>query len=221
MNRFNLNPIIKEETTKERVYKEIKSAILTGRILADEIFTEVKLAETLNTSRTPVRESLQDLLKEGLIISIPRKGLKVRKVTKNEMEQIFLLRKSIESEVIQKLASTITQQQIEMLKEICAEQEEAMNNGDEVSFISLDQEFHLTLTRLANYELVEQILVNLHNLSTLIGLQAVKKKNRMNELLQEHRTIIQALSDKDALQAAASIIDHLAKTKSSLRGWEE
>ncbi|EST53994.1 hypothetical protein T458_23840 [Brevibacillus panacihumi W25] len=221
MNRFNLNPIIKEETTKERVYKEIKSAILTGRILADEIFTEVKLAETLNTSRTPVRESLQDLLKEGLIISIPRKGLKVRKVTKNEMEQIFLLRKSIESEVIQKLASTITQQQIEMLKEICAEQEEAMNNGDEVSFISLDQEFHLTLTRLANYELVEQILVNLHNLSTLIGLQAVKKKNRMNEVLQEHRTIIQALSDKDALQAAASIIDHLAKTKSSLRGWEE
>ncbi|MGG3883231.1 GntR family transcriptional regulator [Brevibacillus panacihumi] len=221
MNRFNLNPIIKEETTKERVYKEIKSAILTGRILADEIFTEVKLAETLNTSRTPVRESLQDLLKEGLIISIPRKGLKVRKVTKNEMEQIFLLRKSIESEVIQKLASTITQQQIEMLKEICAEQEEAMNNGDEVTFISLDQEFHLTLTRLANYELVEQILVNLHNLSTLIGLQAVKKKNRMNEVLQEHRTIIQALSDKNALQAAASIIDHLANTKSSLRGWEE
>jgi len=221
MNRFNLNPIIKEETTKERVYKEIKSAILTGRILADEIFTEVKLAETLNTSRTPVRESLQDLLKEGLIISIPRKGLKVRKVTKNEMEQIFLLRKSIESEVIQKLASTITQQQIEMLKEICAEQEEAMNNGDEVTFISLDQEFHLTLTRLANYELVEQILVNLHNLSTLIGLQAVKKKNRMNEVLQEHRTIIQALSDKNALQAAASIVDHLANTKSSLRGWEE
>ncbi|HZG79998.1 MAG TPA: GntR family transcriptional regulator [Brevibacillus sp.] len=221
MNRFNLNPIIKEETTKERVYKEIKSAILTGRILADEIFTEVKLAETLNTSRTPVRESLQDLLKEGLIISIPRKGLKVRKVTKNEMEQIFLLRKSIESEVIQKLASMIAKPQIEMLKEICAEQEEAMNNGDEVSFISLDQEFHLTLTRLANYELVEQILVNLHNLSTLIGLQAVKKKNRMNEVLQEHRTIIQALSDKDALQAAASIIDHLANTKSSLRGWEE
>lgn len=221
MNRFNLNPIIKEETTKERVYKEIKSAILTGRILADEIFTEVKLAETLNTSRTPVRESLQDLLKEGLIISIPRKGLKVRKVTKNEMEQIFLLRKSIESEVIQKLASTITQQQIVMLTEICAEQEEAMNNGDEVSFISLDQEFHLTLTKLANYELVEQILLNLHNLSTLIGLQAVKKKNRMNEVLQEHRTIIQALSDKDAIQAAASIIDHLANTKSSLRGWEE
>lgn len=221
MNRFNLNPIIKEETTKERVYKEIKGAILTGRISADEIFTEVKLAETLNTSRTPVRESLQDLLKEGLIVSIPRKGLAVRKVTKIEMEQIFLLRKSIESEVIQKLAEKIAEDQLQVLSQICEEQEEAMNSGDEVSFISLDQEFHLTLTKFANYELIQQILLNLHNLCILIGLQAVKKKNRMNEVLLEHRAIIQALSEKNPDKSAETIIDHLAKTKSSLRGWEE
>jgi len=209
--------MIKEETTKERVYKEVKGAILSGRISPDEIFTEVKLAETLNTSRTPVRESLQDLLKEGLVISIPRKGLAVRKVTAIEMEQIFLLRKSIESEVIQKLIDRITNEQIHDLEKICSQQVEAMNEGDEVSFITFDQEFHLMLTRFANYELIEQILLNLHNLCTLIGLQAVKKKNRMTEVLAEHREIIDALRQKEPTKAAQAIIAHLAKTSDSLR----
>jgi DNA-binding GntR family transcriptional regulator len=220
MNDLNLSPIIKEETTKERVYKEVKGAILSGRISPDEIFTEVKLAETLNTSRTPVRESLQDLLKEGLIIAIPRKGLAVRKVTSIEVEQIFLLRKSIESEVIQKLIDRITNEQMHVLEQIYRKQEEAMNDEDEVSFITLDQEFHLTLTRFANYELIEQILLNLHNLCTLIGLQAVKKKNRMNEVLTEHRDIIDALRKKEPTKAAEAIINHLAKTRDSLAGGE-
>lgn len=217
MNDLNLSPIVKEETTKERVYKEVKGAILSGRISPDEIFTEVKLAEILNTSRTPVRESLQDLQKEGLVVAIPRKGLAVRKVTSIEMEQIFLLRKSIESEVIQKLIDRITSEQIQVLEEICHQQEKAMNTADEVSFISFDQEFHLTLTRFANYELIEQILLNLHNLCTLIGLQAVKKKNRMSEVLAEHRQIIEALRKKEHTKAVDAIIDHLARTNDSLR----
>ena len=193
---------------------------MTGRISADEIFTEVKLAEILNTSRTPVRESLQDLIKEGLVISIPRKGLTVRKVTKSEVEQIFLLRKSIESEVIQKLTGTITDEQLKHLTLICDEQDAAMKSGDEVSFIGLDQEFHLTLTRFAKFELIEQILLNLHNLCTLIGLQAVKQKNRMNEVLAEHRAIIKALAAKEATLAAEMIVKHLTNTKSSLKGLE-
>ncbi|RNB88468.1 GntR family transcriptional regulator [Brevibacillus nitrificans] len=216
MNELNLSPIMKEETTKERVYKEVKAAILSGRISPDEIFTEVKMAETLNTSRTPVRESLQDLLKEGLVISIPRKGLAVRKVTSIEVEQIFLLRKSIESEVIHKLMDRITTEQILALEHIYSQQEAAMKNSDEVSFITFDQEFHLSLTRFAKYELIEQILLNLHNLCTLIGLQAVKKKDRMTEVLAEHRKIIDALQKKDPTKAVAAIIDHLTKTRDSL-----
>lgn len=216
MKRFNLTPIVREETTKERAYKEIKTAILNGAIPPDEIFTEVKLAESLNTSRTPVREAVQDLIKEGLIITIPRKGLAVKKISKHEIEQIFMLRTSIESEVIRKLTSMISDSQLELLNDICREQEIAMDNNDGITFINLDQTFHLTLTRFAGYELVEQVLLNLHDLSTLIGLQAVKQKNRMFEVIQEHREIIAAMTTLDAEKAAVSIIKHLEKTKLSL-----
>jgi len=215
-SKFNLKPIDKPTTTKERAYNEIKHVILSGYITSEEIFTEVKLAELLNTSRTPVREALADLIKEGLIVSIPRKGMAVRKVTENEMEQIFLLRASIETKVIQKLAETITPEQLEELKAICKEQEEAMLNNDDIAFIKLDQTFHITLTRFVEYELIEQMLLNLHNLSQLIGLRAIKKINRMKEVLEEHLDIISAIERKDAEQSAEMMARHLNKTKESV-----
>ena len=215
--KLNLNPIVKEETTKERAYKEIKSAILKGYISSDEVFTEVQLAESLNTSRTPIREAVQDLIKEGLLIATPRKGLTVRKITEGELEQIFMLRISIESEVIKKLTGMINEKQLTELKQICKHQEAAMNDGDEAEFIKHDQQFHLTLPRFANYELVEQVLLNLHDLSVLIGLQAVKRKNRMAEVLREHLAIIEAMGTRDPSLAANRMIEHLRLTNQSIK----
>lgn len=215
MPSFNLKPIDKQITTKERAYNEIKDVILNGYISSEEIFTEVKLAELLNTSRTPVREALQDLLKEGLIVTIPRKGMAVRNVTESEAEQIFLLRTTIEGEVIKKLTETITPEQLEQLRQIYQNQQEAMEKDDEISFISLDQTFHITLTRFADYHLIEQVLLNLHNLSQLIGLRAIKKRNRMREVLSEHEYIILCMEKKNSDLAAKAMIHHLSKTKES------
>lgn len=217
-SKFNLKPIDKPSTTKERAYNEIKNVILSGYIASDEIFTEVKLAELLNTSRTPVREALAELIKEGLITTIPRKGMTVRKVTESEIEQIFLLRASIETKVIQKLAETIKPEQLSRLKEICKAQEKAMQANDDIAFIQLDQDFHIALTRFVRYELIEQVLLNLHNLSQLIGLRAIKKSNRMREVLEEHLHIISSIERNDPEQSAAAMTVHLDKTKESLTG---
>lgn len=217
MSKFNLKPINKQNTAKQIAYKEIKNVILNGYISPNEIFTELKLAESLQTSRTPVREALLDLIKEGLIVTIPHKGMMVRKVKPNEIEQIFLLRNSIESEVIRKLTSIITEQQLQKLKNICKEQQQVMQQNDEDTFIKLDQSFHILLTEFVHYELIEQVLLNLHNLSNLIGLQAIKKDQRMQEVLMEHLAIISAMEKRNTELAAQLMIDHLNNTKNSLK----
>ncbi|MBE1442347.1 MULTISPECIES: GntR family transcriptional regulator [unclassified Paenibacillus] len=214
--KFNMNPIVKPTTTKERVYNEIKKVILNGYISSKEVFTEVQLADSLNTSRTPVREALLDLMKEGLITSIPRKGMSIRKVTDKEIEQIFIVRASIESEVMKKLAETITEQQLKQLKISCDQQEKAMRDNDEVTFIHLDQQFHSTLIHLAGFELIEQILLSFHNLSQLIGLKAIKRNNRMQEVLQEHRKILSTLEQRNAEAAVQTMVEHLQRTKQSI-----
>lgn len=214
--KFNMNPIVKPTTTKERAYNEIKKVILNGYISSKEIFTEVQLADSLNTSRTPVREALLDLMKEGLIVSIPRKGMSIRKVTESEIEQIFVVRTSIESEVIRKLAASITEKQLEELRYSCEQQEMAMHENDEVGFIHLDQQFHSTLIHFAGFELIEQILLSFHNLSQLIGLKAVKKSNRMQEVLLEHLNIIAMLEQRNPEAAVLTMIEHLSRTKESI-----
>ncbi|MEK4010258.1 GntR family transcriptional regulator [Peribacillus sp. FSL M8-0224] len=217
MAGIHLKPIEKERTTQDKVYKQIKKAILFGGITSDEIFTEVQLAERLDTSRTPVRAAIQDLVKEGLLVSIPRKGLTVRKITPEEQDEIFLLRSAIEVESVKKLTKEITSpEQLRLLKLILKQQEEALQNDDAISFIKLDHEFHLSLTRLANFTIIEQVLNNLHNLTQLMGLKAVSKLGRMKNVLMEHTQIIQALEEKNPELASQAILNHLEKTKETL-----
>ncbi|MGR6342299.1 GntR family transcriptional regulator [Priestia megaterium] len=217
MESIQLKPIEKEKTTQDKVYKEIKKAILFGGITSDEIFTEVQLAERLNTSRTPVRAAIQDLVKEGLLISIPRKGLAIKKITPEEQEEIFLLRSAIEVEAVKKLTEVITSpEQLRVLKLILKQQEEALENDDAIRFIELDHEFHLSLTRLANFTIIERVLKNLHNLTQLMGLKAVSRQGRMKNVLMEHNQIIQSIEEKDSKQASQVILNHLEKTKETL-----
>jgi DNA-binding GntR family transcriptional regulator len=217
MDVVSLKPIKKERTTQDKVYKQIKKAILFGGISQDEIFTEVQLAETLNTSRTPVRAALQDLVKEGLLVSIPRKGVTVRKITQEEQDEIFLLRSSIEVQVVKKLTEVITSpDQLKILRLIVEQQQEALENEDAIRFIELDHEFHLSLTRLANYSIMEEVLKNLHNLTQLMGLKAVRKQGRMKNVIKEHSEIIQSFETRNSELASAVILNHLDNTKDTL-----
>lgn len=217
MDVVSLKPIKKEITTQDKVYKQIKKAILFGGISQDEIFTEVQLAETLNTSRTPVRAALQDLVKEGLLVSIPRKGVTVRKITQEEQDEIFLLRSSIEVQVVKKLTEVITSpDQLKILRLIVEQQQEAIENEDAIRFIELDHEFHLSLTRLANYSIMEEVLQNLHNLTQLMGLKAIRKQGRMKNVIKEHSEIIQSLETRNSELVSAVILNHLDNTKDTL-----
>ncbi|MFP5108205.1 GntR family transcriptional regulator [Neobacillus sp. C211] len=217
MDVVSLKPIKKERTTQDKVYKQIKKAILFGGFSQDEIFTEVQLAETLNTSRTPVRAALQDLVKEGLLVSIPRKGVTVRKITQEEQDEIFLLRSSIEVQVVKKLTEVITSpDQLKILRLIVEQQKEALENEDAIRFIELDHEFHLSLTRLANYSIMEEVLQNLHNLTQLMGLKAIRKQGRMKNVIKEHSEIIQSLETRNSELVSAVILNHLDNTKDTL-----
>lgn len=217
MEFIQLKPIKKEKTTQDKVYKQLKQAILSGGIPSNEFFTEVQLAETLDTSRTPVRAAIQDLVKEGLLVAIPRKGLTVRRITPEEQEEIFLLRSTIEVEVVKKLTEVVTSpEQLKILKLIVQQQEEALKNDDAIKFIELDDEFHISLTRLAKFPIIEQVLQNLHNLIQLMGLRAVRKSGRMKNVLTEHSQIIQAIEERNADLASRLVLTHLNNTKKTL-----
>ncbi|WP_188455813.1 GntR family transcriptional regulator [Virgibacillus oceani] len=216
MEKINMKPIARKKTTKEIVYDELKKAILTGSISNKEILTETMLSETLETSRTPIREAVADLIKEGLLVQIPRKGFHVREITENEKEQIIFLRLSIETEGLRKLATTITRGQLQELQAIVSEQEQEMKKDDRVRYIELDQIFHRQILKFSNQNLLEQILQEMYNLTRLVGHSALMKEGRMIEVIQEHKEILTALENNNGKEAVDLMRKHLEITKANV-----
>lgn len=212
-----MKPIATRKTTKELVYDQLKKGILNGTISRQEILTETRLAETLNTSRTPIREAVADLTNEGLLVHIPRKGFQVREIKEHELEQIFYLRSSIEMKGISILTKKVTTVQIEKLNSIISEQEIAIQEGDRIKYIELDQTFHRKILLFAKQNLLEQIFKEIYNLSLLIGHAAITKEGRMEEVIREHRDIVKALKSNQENQAVDCLNKHLNATGKSVK----
>ncbi|WP_337020459.1 GntR family transcriptional regulator [Oceanobacillus massiliensis] len=207
-----MKPIEKRKTTKEIVYERLKDAILHGDIKHKEVLTETYLADSLETSRTPIREAVSDLVKEGLLTHIPRRGFRVREITEHEMDQIIYLRTSIEIKGVTLLASTITHEDVMVLNHIISQQEEAIKSNNRIEYIELDQLFHRKILRASHQNLLEQIHKELYNLTRLIGHAAITKEGRMEDVIEEHKNIVRALEEKDDLKASEYMKNHLMIT---------
>lgn len=212
MEEFQITGI-KAKTLKDIIYNNLKDIILNNNFPSDDYITEQKLAKMLDVSRTPLREAMQDLVNEELIEFKPRKGYKVRSYSEKEVQQIFLLRKVIETEIIQPIFNNITDEDLSKLKKIVQQQEEMTEAGDSYNFMRMDKEFHRMMFLISDYNIFLKSYDLFHNLTILIGSQAIRKKGRMEEVIGEHIQIIEGLEQKNEKKVKQAIHHHLLRTK--------
>lgn len=215
MSKLNFGKSIKRETVFEIAYKELKSAILSNQLDFEEFYTEEDFAKVLGISRTPVREAVQGLVYDGLLQTVPRKGVKVRGFSKTEINQIFILRRAIEKEVLMDFLKVVTEEQVQELKHILLEQRETVSKENKQLFMKLDQKFHNQIIRGTNYFLIEEFFMRLHDLTVLIGHRAIRKKGRMHEVIEEHEAILMAIEAKNIEDAKTALLLHLDNTMKS------
>ena len=213
MGSFEIKEI-KRKTLKDTIYTSLKEIILNNNFPSDDFITESSLAAQLNVSRTPLREAMQDLVSENLIEFRPRKGYKIKTHSLEEVEQIFLLRYVIEKEIIDPLFDNLTPEKIEGLKRILVKQEETVVEEDGYRFMLIDKKFHREMFLISEYNIFLESYDLFHNLTILIGAQAIRKKGRMAEVLEEHREIIKMLENRDKAGMTEAIKLHLDRTKS-------
>ncbi|GAB3056919.1 GntR family transcriptional regulator [Salinicoccus sesuvii] len=213
MEQFQIEGI-KAKTLKDIIYNNMKDIILNNNFPSDDYITEQKLAKMLDVSRTPLREAMHDLVNEELIEFKPRKGYRVRSYTDKEVQQIFLLRKVIESEIIQPMFNNIDNDGIEKLKNIVKRQAKLAEDEDSYNFMLMDKEFHRQMFLIAEYNVFLKSYDVFHNLTILIGSQAIRKKGRMEEVITEHNEIISGLQKRDESIVRIAIDYHLERTKS-------
>lgn len=197
-------------------YEYIKKEIILGNLEPGSVFDEIKIAEALKVSRTPVREAVLKLAGEGYLTIIPRKGTLVSNISIKDIKEVYEARiilecgsikeiTNIDSEVLYKWKSYYNN----LLEKNIKEDEDVLND--------IDKEFHLDISGFLSNKIIQKEIENLMDKSARIRYLSNKtNKGRYIESINEHLTIIDALIENDLEKCAELMKEHLI---SSLRGY--
>jgi DNA-binding GntR family transcriptional regulator len=209
-------PISRTKSLKEKAYDILKDLILTGRLEQGKLHNEKRLAEVLGVSRTPVREALLELSREGMVSFVPSKGVQVRKITTKQVQEVFELRRIIEGHIIKSISKQLTPADLKKIEKILGKQDRSSSKDEEAIFIEMDKEFHLFMASKMDNQQIETILKNLRDQIHLMGVRAIKDQSRSQQVLKEHQRIFSALKKRDAKKAHDELMRHLNNTEKIL-----
>lgn len=201
---------------KEKVFDRIKQGIIAQEFPAGYLLNERKLAKELDVSRTPVREAIQMLEREGWVEVIPWRGAMVQPVIISDIEETFQLRMAIEPLIIDLILDKMGEEELQKIEEIWEEQARLAEAKEAEEFILRDQDFHLFLASLTKNRRLQLIMGQLRDTHLRMGVEAIQQETRFEGTLEEHRAIIDALKAKQYLKARQAMLDHLLATQRSM-----
>jgi DNA-binding GntR family transcriptional regulator len=209
-------PISKNRSLKEQAYDVLKTMILTGKLERGRLYNEMKWAQQLGVSRTPVREALLELSSEGMIDFLPNKGVMIREITTKQVKEVFEIRQIIEGYVTQAIGKGLTASDVKKLDSLIKRQKEQAGKNDNEAFIETDRDFHVFLASRMDNQRLESILQNLRDQIHLMGIYALMNRGRTEQVLAEHIEILTALKEGNAKKAQKAMIRHLKNTEMTL-----
>ena len=199
----------------DQVYRAIKHRILSNELEVGSRLRDEELALQLSVSRTPVREALLRLSREGLVEIIPRSGTRVRTFTEEDIEEIFDLRIALEALAIRKAATRIGSADLERLREMFARAEIALKKGDPKPALDFDTEMHRTVLQASGNERLQQMMATINDCVTLFrNIGAATPFHRGFNF--RHREIVRALERRQPEMAARVLSEHLEVAKTEL-----
>lgn len=192
----------------DQVFDHLENDILSGKYQRGEILTESKLSAELGVSRTPIREALRRLEQEH-IIEESGKGSVVIAINEKDLEDIFMIRKSLECQVAALAAKNRTEEQLKQLREALEFQEFYLNKKDPDQIKLMDSRFHETLYKLSGSTAFYDTLVPLHKKIQKYRRASVANSSRAEASVAEHRKIYEAIESQNTALAAKYASEHV------------
>jgi DNA-binding GntR family transcriptional regulator len=201
---------------REQVYKRIKQEIVHGNISPGSQILEGRLAQQINVSRTPVREALHVLEKEGFIESFPRVGYRVRQVTYEEGMEIHEIRAVLEPLAAKKAIESEDQDYLDALEQNLRQSEVAARQ-ELGTFLRYDSEFDEIIVRASGIKTLLTVWGTLRQRLNLYRIEAQHAVETRLKSVEGHRRIWECLKAKDPEGAKKAIKDHLEDSKRALK----
>ena len=207
----------KKRLLREQVYGGIKNAIISGEFEPGKRLIEERLAEDMKTSRTPVREAIQKLEKEGLIQRLSRGGFSVKGVTEEEVEEVFGLREVLEGYAAYLATARMDESELKTLEHIISLQEACLQDMDVDEFIRLDGEFHDKLYQAAKNNRLYVLLNDLRDYMYRYRVILLRYGRKAAAAVQDHRGMLASVKAKNARQAEKLVRKHMARGKNLIK----
>lgn len=197
-------------TLQERVYQELRSALLQGRYAPGETVTIRALARALGTSEMPVREALQRLVAEKVLQQTPARSIQVTPLTRERYDELTRIRMSIEGLATRLATPFFDAPSIKSLKRLNLEMSYATEANDRLSVLQNNQEFHFTIYRTARSPQLLEIIETLWLRSGPFLASAYSGPERPEEMFARaakvHDRLIAALERRDSRAAMYAIM---------------
>ena len=194
---------------REVVFLRLRRAILQGEIEPGERLMEIRLAEQLGVSRTPVRDAIHKLVDEGLVSMMPRCGAVVAGITDKDMRDVLEVRITLEKLAVTLCAERITVDGLERLKEANEIFRKTIVSGELIDIAEADVAFHDIIYSITENKRLLQIISDLREQIYRYRLEYLKNDKSRMDLVNEHNRIIKYISEGDVEKAKASIREHI------------
>jgi DNA-binding GntR family transcriptional regulator len=204
-----LQPVHEASSRSEQAYLLVKSAILSLRLKPGEPLVETRLARQLHISTTPLREALARLKREGLVVGTPFKGAIVAPVTLENACEILEIRKALEADTVTSARQRLAEDELAALRELLTRQRAALQAGDLDGCSALGKQFHLLLLRPTHNRHLQTIFENLDDHFHRIRLLSGRIPSRLQESLEQHAAILDAVEADEGVCAAQLVRQHL------------
>lgn len=199
---------LKHQSLSEEVYKQLVKQIISGRFPAGSRMREEKICSDLGVSRTPVRESLIRLVREGLLEQQPRRGCIVRELPEKEIADLLECRKLLECLVLRNYFHKLDRDSIVKLKKRLADAEKKGLEKLREELLAVDEELHELIISVCDNRFLAEYVEKLKLQCRPYRVMRCAEEEDIPSILAERSRIIQAILDNDAYAAELGMAEH-------------
>lgn len=203
-----LRPVV-QETTPSLIARQLRRAIGDGELAPGQQLNEMELSRSLGVSRGPLREAMQRLTQEGLLLSVRNRGVFVIEVTDDDVRDLYLARNAVERAAAARVIAGDPEAGANRLLEKVDEMSAAIDRGDTAALTETDVAFHALLVELSE----SPRLIRMHDtlmVETRMCMTALETRYASHSFrLEEHRDITEAIRDADQARVDRLLLEHM------------
>lgn len=204
------------KTIRQRVYEHLREAILTSEIAPRQRLVEADLAARIGVSRTPVREALHTLEREGLINGRPGVGYVVRPVSRTELWELSEIRLVLEGLALDWALAKQPDKLAKALGGNVRRCEEALARGEVKFFVDLDGDFHEIIASLAESERLSEMSGSIRRYMFRYRIDSIYTEENVRLSVAGHRAIHEAVAKGDPEAAQEALKAHIHRSRQAI-----